>query len=303
MDAQVAGARGEGPSGRPASGGGAPVGREPGASGAAPGDEEARGAPAARGRCDPEATPGAGDAGDRPRRLRAVFLDAGNTLLALDYDLIAGRISAAGHPVTPEAVRAAEQRARVRLDPHLRRPPGAGPAASTEARDIFRLYVRYLLEELRIPWDAAAERIADNLRAANPPAGLWCVGVPEAAGVLAGLRARGLRLAVVSNSNGTVAGTLRAVGLAGYLDAIVDSALVGVEKPDPRIFRHAAAVLGVAPEEAIHVGDLYAVDVLGARAAGCAAILLDPAGAWGAVDCPRAPDLPAAAALIACLAG
>ena len=49
---------------------------------------------------------------------------------------------------------------------------------------------------------------------------------------------------------------------------MIDSALVGVEKPDPAIFRAALEALGVAPEEALYVGDLYEVDVVGARAAG-----------------------------------
>jgi FMN phosphatase YigB (HAD superfamily) len=55
---------------------------------------------------------------------------------------------------------------------------------------------------------------------------------------------------------------------------------------------------GVRPAEAVHVGALYSVDVLGARAAGCRAILLDPARAWPELDCPKAPDLAATARLI-----
>jgi len=223
--------------------------------------------------------------------LRAVLLDAGNTILALDYEVIADRIRVDGHSVTLAAVRGAEQRARVRLDPHF------APDRSTEAPDIFQLYFRYILEDLGVPWDAAAGRVAADLRTAKP-FGLWSVAVPEAPGVLDDLRHRGLRLAVVSNSNGTVAEILHAVGLAQYLDAIVDSAVVGVEKPDPRIFHHATAAVGVQPEEAVHIGDLYSVDVRGARAAGCQAILLDPAGAWTTTDCPKAPDLRAAARLI-----
>ena len=134
------------------------------------------------------------------------------------------------------------------------------------------------------------------------PFGLWSVAIPEAPAVLEGLRRRGLRLAVVSNSNGTVAEILHAVGLAPYFDAILDSAVVGFEKPDPRIFRHAADALGVRAEEAVHVGDLYSVDILGARSAGCRAILLDPAGAWPPTDCPKAADLAAAARLIEAMA-
>jgi FMN phosphatase YigB (HAD superfamily) len=223
--------------------------------------------------------------------IRAVFLDAGNTLVALDYDVIAARIREDGHRVTADQVRGAEQRARVRLDPHL-------ASRSTEALDTFRLYLRYTLEGLGIAWDTAADRLIGDLKSAKPPYGLWSTLVPEAPAVLDGFRRRGLRLAVVSNSNGTVADVLRLVGLAGYLDAVMDSGVVGAEKPQPRIFAAAAAALDVRPEEAVHIGDLYSVDVVGARAAGCGAILLDPAGAWGAVDCPTAPDLPAAARLV-----
>jgi putative hydrolase of the HAD superfamily len=224
--------------------------------------------------------------------LRAVFLDAGNTLVALDYEEIAACFRAAGHrDVTAERVRVAEHHARPRLDRHL-------GTASTETADTFRLYVGYMLEGLGLPADGAAQGLADALRVAKPPYGLFSVAMPGAPAALGRLRGRGLRLAVVSNSNGMVAEILGSVGLAEGVDAIIDSGLVGVEKPNPKIFRKAAAAVGVEPAEAVHVGDLYSIDVLGARAAGCRAILLDPAGAWGSVDCPTAADLPAAVALI-----
>jgi HAD superfamily hydrolase (TIGR01509 family) len=86
---------------------------------------------------------------------------------------------------------------------------------------------------------------------------------------------------VVSNSDGRVEEALRAAGLVRYFDIIVDSTLAGVEKPDPAIFRPALDALGVLPEEAVYVGDLYDVDVAGARAAGMAAILF---------AAPDAPD-------------
>ncbi len=79
----------------------------------------------------------------------------------------------------------------------------------------------------------------------------------------------------------------------------MDSAIVGFEKPDPRIFEHALAAIGAAPERAAHVGDLYHADVTGARAAGVHPVLLDPFGDWHAVDCERARDLPDLAARIA----
>jgi FMN phosphatase YigB (HAD superfamily) len=228
--------------------------------------------------------------------LRAVFLDAGNTLVGLDYDTIARRIGADGPAVDVPAVRSAEARARVRLDPHL------AARQSTETADVFTRYVRYVLEELGIGWGEGGERLVRDLRGANPPFGPWSVRLPEAPAALETLRGLGLRLAVVSNSNGTVARLLEALGLARQLDAIVDSGIVGFEKPDPRIFRHAAALLGVKPEDAVHVGDLYSVDVVGARAAGARAILLDPVGAWAIDDCPKARDVDDATRLIARMA-
>jgi HAD superfamily hydrolase (TIGR01509 family) len=225
--------------------------------------------------------------------LRAVFLDAGNTLVGLDYATIARRIWAEGHLVEAPEVRSAEARARVRLDPHL------AARQSTETSDVFTRYVRYVLEELGLAWGEGSERLVQDLRAHNPPFGLWSVCLPEAPGALEALRRLGLRLAVVSNSNGTVARLLEAHGLTRWLDAVVDSGVVGFEKPDPRIFRHAASILGVEPQEAVHVGDLYSVDVIGARAAGARAILLDPFGAWAVDDCPKARDVDDAACLIA----
>jgi putative hydrolase of the HAD superfamily len=225
--------------------------------------------------------------------LRAVFLDAGNTLVGLDYETIAARIRAEGHDVDVPRVRDAECRARVRLDPHL------AARQSTEAADVFTRYVRYVLEELGIAWGEGGPGLVQDLRNAHPPFGLWTVRLPETPGALETLRRLGLRLAVVSNSNGTVARLLEHLDLARWLDAVVDSAVVGFEKPDPRIFRHAAEMLGVEPTEAVHVGDLYSVDVVGARAAGASPILIDPVGAWKlSDDCPTAPDVAAAARLI-----
>ena len=103
---------------------------------------------------------------------------------------------------------------------------------------------------------------------------------------------------MISNSNGSARTLLEGAGLGDELDFVIDSALVGVEKPDPRIFRLALEQAGVAPHEAVYIGDLYSVDVLGSRAAGLRSILLDPRGYWGERDCDCAPDLDAALALV-----
>jgi len=135
-------------------------------------------------------------------------------------------------------------------------------------------------------------RAGPAIRAEHERANLWTVAQPGAADGLASLRHLGLVVGCISNSNGTVAELLADVGLAGSLDFIVDSGVVGVEKPDPEIFRIALRRAAVMAEEAMHVGDLYPVDVIGARRAGLEPVLLDPLGRYGERGCRTAPDVP-----------
>jgi putative hydrolase of the HAD superfamily len=113
----------------------------------------------------------------------------------------------------------------------------------------------------------------------------------DAHACLDALAARGFRLGVVSNSNGRVRSLLEAAGLAAPLGCVVDSGVVGVEKPDPRIFAIAAERLGAAPAACVYVGDFHSLDVLGARAAGMYGVLLDPLGVWDGVAAPRVASL------------
>jgi HAD superfamily hydrolase (TIGR01509 family) len=123
-----------------------------------------------------------------------------------------------------------------------------------------------------------AQSVIRDLQAIHRTNNIWEVVPPEVPRVLAELRGR-YRLGVVSNANGTVREKLRRVGLAEYFEVILDSHEEGVEKPDPRIFQLALERLGARAEEAVHVGDYYHIDVVGARAAGVRAVLLDPGGA------------------------
>jgi putative hydrolase of the HAD superfamily len=217
--------------------------------------------------------------------VRAVIFDAGNTLLRMNYAIIAEQLRARGRAVTPDQVEEAELRARVRLDPHL------APGASTESTTTHGRYLRYLLEYLAITEEAEIEAIARWRRGYNPPVGLWNRADPEALSALRAVRAAGLVAGVISNSNGSVRSILEATGLAAHLHFVIDSSVVGVEKPDPRIFHLGLREAGVAADEAVYVGDLYSVDVLGARAAGLEGVLLDPRGFWAPRDCHLASGL------------
>jgi putative hydrolase of the HAD superfamily len=100
--------------------------------------------------------------------------------------------------------------------------------------------------------------------------------LPSVHGLLWAMRAAGLRLAVVSNWDASLADVLEELGLAELLDAVVTSAEAGAAKPDPAVFLLALERLGLGPEEVVHVGDSPELDLAGAEAAGIRAILVEP---------------------------
>lgn len=107
--------------------------------------------------------------------------------------------------------------------------------------------------------------------------GLWSWALPGVLDAIRRLRAAGVRTSVVSNSDGSVADSLAAAGFDGCFEDIVDSAVVGCAKPDPRIFEIACERIGVLPGEVWYVGDSIFHDVGGAVAAGLGgAWLIDP---------------------------
>ena len=220
--------------------------------------------------------------------LDAVFLDAGNTLITFDHALVCRMLAEEGLTTTPAALARAEAAARPEVSRFL------ADGISSERRDTFVFYVTRMLA--RLGRDGAdgpplAGRLVVRLRREVPTQRLWSQVLPGVPDALRALRDAGLTLVVVSNSDGTVEEGLAAIGLRPLVDGVVDSAVVGAEKPDPAIFRHALALAGVRPERALHVGDLYAVDVIGARAAGLHAVLLDPYADWHGVECVRSADL------------
>jgi HAD superfamily hydrolase (TIGR01509 family) len=217
--------------------------------------------------------------------IRAIFFDAGNTLIHMDYDAIAAALGREGVTATVAEVRRAEWRARVRLDASF------APGASTEHPSTGDRYLAFLLDELGVRNEGTLTALAAWRRGYNPPRGLWTAVDPAAEPALLTARQVGVATAVISNSNGTIAGILETIGLARHLDFVIDSSEVGVEKPDPRIFRLALQRAAVQPAEAAYIGDLYSVDVLGARAAGLHAVLMDPGRCWPPRDCPTAPTV------------
>lgn len=106
---------------------------------------------------------------------------------------------------------------------------------------------------------------------------MWNHPIPGALETVEELRRRGYRVAVVSNSDGTVAEALEIAGFGDSFEIVIDSTDVGISKPDPGIFELALRHLGVSPDQAWYVGDSHYHDAGGAQAAGLAAtVLIDP---------------------------
>ncbi len=169
---------------------------------------------------------------------------------------------------------------------------------STESKDTFSFYLETVLRCLPNGADLKSSYINNISRKLTPvlrPPGqaerLWSSVIPGVPEALASLRKAGVKLAAVSNSDGTVEDILIRQNLRSSLAAVYDSKKIGFEKPDPRIFFTALKDLNADPSSTLHVGDLYDIDIKGASAAGLYSVLIDPFGDWVDVDCERVKDL------------
>jgi putative hydrolase of the HAD superfamily len=207
------------------------------------------------------------------------LFDVGNTLSYLDHAELSHIAGQVGPAVASQALAEAEAVAKRRYEQLLRQ------GASHEGG--WLLYMRAIFEAAGLSEQDAA-RAADAARQEHARENLWRK-VPD--GLIAGLRrvrAAGVRLGIVSNSEGALMELLDRVALSEHFETVVDSGLESVRKPDPAIFRLALTRMGVGPEGVLYAGDIPEVDVLGARAAGLDAVLIDTLDHYpGYDDAPR----------------
>lgn len=195
----------------------------------------------------------------------AVLFDAGGTLVLQDPVRMATRLD---HPVDTATAFEAHYRAMAEFS-------------------------RLRLDGGDHTWDWWLERYFTLLGHPHPETagvlidrgyGLWSWPIPGVADAVEALRALGVRVAVISNSDGSVKQSLGEAGLGSLFEEVVDSEVVGVKKPDPGIFHLALERLGMSAASTWYVGDSEYHDVGGALAAGLArAFLIDPLGLHPAV--------------------
>jgi HAD superfamily hydrolase (TIGR01549 family) len=230
-----------------------------------------------------------------PQAIRALFFDVGYTLLAPHpsaLDIVVGVCAARGSPVDraclEEQVPAGERALRLQARAH---PETWGDDRAIEA--MWRGYFSTLLgpclaaqgpEQL----DAC---VAEVTRAFAH--GASYAPYPDVLPVLKALRGRDLTLGVISDWGSELGSILAHHDLARYFDFAVISASMRVAKPNPALFAAALGRADAIPDYALHVGDSYLLDVLGARAAGITPVLLDRAGRHdpAPLDCLVVRDL------------
>jgi putative hydrolase of the HAD superfamily len=227
--------------------------------------------------------------------IETVFLDAGGVLVFPNWTRVSDALARHGVAVPAEMLAQAEFRAKRRLD------LGETISATNDTQRGW-LYFNLTLEEAGVDRTARSDAALDELRTYHSGENLWESVPDDVMPTLNALRAMGLALVVVSNANGKLRYLFDRVGLTSAVDVLFDSHEEGVEKPDPRLFQIALARAHARPETTLHIGDLYHVDVIGARAAGLHAVLLDIAGLYDGYDCPRIrafSELPASLATVA----
>lgn len=208
------------------------------------------------------------------RRIRAVFFDAAGTLLTVRGSV--GEIYAQLARVYGKEATAAQLEERFRRC-FPRMPALAFPSAAPEhIPELERQWWHDLVQRIFTPLGPfpsfAAYFDALFTRFAHPDAWQLYADTEE---TLHQLGQRGFRLGIISNFDSRLFGILEGLGIAPLFDTVIISTRAGAAKPAREIFLQALSSLGVAAEEAVHVGDSYDADVVGARAAGLLPVLLE----------------------------
>jgi HAD superfamily hydrolase (TIGR01549 family) len=203
----------------------------------------------------------------------AVTFDAGMTLIELDLDFLSARLRERGLAVSVSALREGVPASWRRYD----------ELVEVHTGHPWRAMMARLLEVAGV--ERELEPTVEWLWAEQPRHNLWRKPIPEMVALARELTGRGVKVAVLSNSEGKLAELLAEIGIADAFAAIIDSGRVGIEKPDARIFAHTLDAIGAT--EAVHIGDSWTADIEGALHAGWRAVWYRSRPAAGSFTDPR----------------
>lgn len=210
--------------------------------------------------------------------VRTILFDAGGVLLDLDYAYLQRLLSPFGVRPAVRQLSEAEALARREVERRVRDGRRVG--------EVWRDYFHVVLGRVGLKADDH-DAVIDTLWDAHQRVGLWTVAIPGAVATVRAVRRSGYRIGVVSNAEGRVARDLDSAGFEGLFETVVDSHVVGVEKPNPKIFAIALERLEADAATTLYIGDVPSVDVAGARAAGINPVLLDRHNLYADVEAVR----------------
>ena len=170
--------------------------------------------------------------------MKAIIFDAGNTLVWLDHPFLVQVLAEAGITASEDDILGAEYEAKLVLDEMVR----SGTAGDDRKRG--QVYFAEIFRRLGVE-DAHFPPIGERLFARHAERNLWSRVRENTIETLEELRRLGYRLGVISNADGRVEALLESLGLRSQFEFVIDSGLVGVEKPDPRIFHMGLERMGV----------------------------------------------------------
>lgn len=225
------------------------------------------------------------------KRLETLLLDAGGVLVVPNWQRVSETLQRHGVPASADALSAAEPGVKFAIDTFV------GVSSSSDAKRRGD-YLEGVLQTAGVPLGGPTTNALDEIRAYHAAHNLWEIVPPDVVPALERIRRLGLTLAVASNANGTVQRAFDRLGLSSYFDVVCDSHFEGVEKPAARFFEIVLERCGGRPDTTLHVGDLYHVDIVGARNTGLAAILLDRHDQYAGFDVERVPTLQALAEVL-----
>lgn len=230
-------------------------------------------------------------------RPRAVLLDAGGVFLLPEPERILAAIARAGCDPASPRLHDAHYRAAARFTTDL--------DVEADWNACWTGYLEQYVDACGVRDDFRAD-VHLHLDSEFADAALWNAQVPGCVDGLRALAATGVRLGVVSNADGLIEGRLRAreilqvgPGLGVPVECVIDSGVVGVMKPDARIFEIALTAMGLDADDVWYVGDMPAIDVVGARRAGIRPFVVDPLGLHADADYDAVSSLADLAARIA----
>ena len=207
-------------------------------------------------------------------RLKVVFFDAAGTLLTVNGsvgEIYADIAREHGMDVAVSDLEAGFRRSYVTA-PSMAFPGAVSEQIPTLERQWWRNLVQEVFASLgSFPrFDEYFEALFSFFARAEA----WRL-YPETLSTLEELQSRGFRLGIISNFDARLFGLLEDLGIAPFVDPVVISTHAGAAKPEREIFTQALTRIGVEADEALHVGDSYEADIVGAKAVGITPVLVD----------------------------